>query len=329
MRGLPTVAAGHSASVCAQDVSMARRLSVGNVTASMSSTSIGAVTPAASAGVGSRQESIQPQDLVLTIFGAHVRRPGDSAWAGGMVEILRGLGFTTAAARAALARLVNRDLLARTRVGRLAFYAPTQRATSLLADGDRRIFGFGRTEPAVELWTALWHSIPENQRVQRSRVASRLRFLGFGSVQDASWIAARDREQEVRTLLRELDVEAHATVMLGQMSAGLLPQSLIAQAWRLDVVRDRYLAFIDDYKGLRSARERSRISDEDAFRWRMLLLHRFRSFPFVDPELPVAIDPLAKLRTQVVECFDEVYAALELPAGNYFSKVAQTNPTVR
>jgi phenylacetic acid degradation operon negative regulatory protein len=235
-----------------------------------------------------------------------------------MVEILESLDFTVGAARAALARLVNRDLLSRTREGRRAFYSLTERADALLSEGDRRIFSFGRTVPEVDLWTVLWHAIPESQRVRRSRFASRLRFLGFGSVQDATWVAARDREQEVLRLLRGLEIDPYVSVMVGHMSPELPPVALVAQAWRLDDTRDRYQAFLSEFDGLRSAPARERLSNAEAFRTRTLLLHRFRAFPFVDPELPEPVDTLRDLRSRAVGCFDEVYAALEPPATEYF-----------
>lgn len=274
-----------------------------------------------SAAVGT--EGLQPQDLVLTIVGAHVRRPGQTVWSGGMVEILESFDFSTASARAALARLVNRDLLARTRDGRRAFYSPTRRAEALLADGDRRIFTFGRVEPAVELWTVLWHAIPEAQRVERARFATRLRFLGFGPVQDATWVAARDREQEVRELLRQLSIEPYTSVMVGHMSLDLPPLALIAQAWRMDDTRRRYQAFLSEFGGLRRARVRARVSPAEAFRSRTLMLHRFRGFPSIDPELPRTVDEVRDLRSDVVECFHEVYAALEAPAAAYFWRTVQ------
>ena len=263
-------------------------------------------------------DGLRPQDLVLTIFGAHVRRPGQRVWSGGMVDILENLEFTTGSARAALARLVNRDLLARTREGRLAFYSITQRADALLSEGDRRIFTFGRTEPAVEQWTVLWHAIPEDRRVSRSRFASRLRFLGFGSVQDATWVAARNREHEVRLLLHELDIRPYVSVMVGHMPAEVPPVALVAQAWRLDEVAKRYEAFLSAFGGFRKASARRSLSTADAFKSRTLLLHRFRAFPAIDPELSEGIDTVRDLRRQAVECFDEVYATLEEKASEHF-----------
>lgn len=267
-------------------------------------------------------EALQPQDLVLTILGAHVRRPGQRVWSGGMVEILEGLDFTSGGARAALARLVNRELLARTRDGRRMYYTPTQRANALLSEGDDRIFSFGRTDPAVELWTVLWHAIPEDQRMSRSRLAARLRFLGFGSVQDATWVAPRNREQELMPLLHQLDITRYASVMVGHMSAEVPPIALVAQAWRPEQTRETYNAFLSEFEGLRKASVRNRLSAAEAFHARILLLHRFRGFPFIDPELPKSIDELRDLRVQAVACFDEVYAALEEPATEHFWRTA-------
>jgi phenylacetic acid degradation operon negative regulatory protein len=240
-----------------------------------------------------------------------------------MVEILESFDFTTGSARAALARLVNRDLLVRTRDGRRVYYSLTQRAEALLAQGDRRIFTFGRVEPAVDVWTVLWHAIPETQRVQRARLASRLRFLGFGPVQDATWVAARDREQEVRQLLRQFDIEPYASVMIGHMSTAFPPVALIAQAWRMDEVKLRYEAFISEFGGLQRPNGRARLSPGRAFRSRTLMLHRFRSFPSIDPELPRAVDGVGALRARAVACFDGAYSALEASAAKYFWQTVQ------
>jgi phenylacetic acid degradation operon negative regulatory protein len=48
------------------------------------------------------------------------------------------------------------------------------------------------------------------------------------------------------------------------------------------------------------------------------MLHRFRGFPSIDPELPRAVDDVRDLRNEVVSCFDDAYAALEAPAATYF-----------
>jgi phenylacetic acid degradation operon negative regulatory protein len=268
-------------------------------------------------------EGLQPQDLVLTIFGAQVRG-GELVWSGGLVEVLRSLGVTTASARASLARLVNRELLARTREGRLALYSLTQRAERLLAEGDSRIFGFGRPRHGPETWTVVWHTLPESERVARSGLATRLRFLGFGPVQDATWVASHDRREQALALVSELGIERHACVLTGQMAPELPPLSLVAQTWQLDRVAESYRAFLTEFEPLRRRPARRALSDTAAFRAHTLMLHRFRGFPLVDPELPAGYDPVRNQRAAVVACLDDVSEALRERASAWFWSVARS-----
>jgi phenylacetic acid degradation operon negative regulatory protein len=273
-------------------------------------------------------DALQPQDLVLTMLGAHLRRPGETVWSGGMVRLLGSFGFTTGSARAALSRLVLRDLLRRTREARFVHYALSGRAEQLLADGDRRIFSFGRNGPTPELWTIVWHTIPEDQRVARSRLVSRLRFLGFGSLQDATWVAASDREQEVLRVLAALGMAEYASVFVGRLSRETELGALIAQAWRLDDVAARYRDFLAVYGPLERRAGQRALDDQRAFIARTSMLHRFRGFPFLDPELPPELDPVLELRGKVVATFDAVYRGLEPAAERHFSDVTRSGPAV-
>lgn len=265
-------------------------------------------------------EGLQPQELVLTILGAHLRG-GESAWSGGMVTLLGAFGFSTAAARAALARVASRDLITRRMEGRLAFYALSERAERLLADGDRRIFAFGRGTGS-DGWVVVWHAIREEQRTERSRFATGLRFLGFGSIQDGTWLAAHDRSAEVAALAGELGIDRHVTLFVGEPSRRLTAAPVIGQAWNLPAVDERYRRFLADYAPYARARAQRALTPEQAFAVRTVMLHRFRAFPAVDPELPGDADGLARARAEVVDAFDEIYAALAEPAGEHFTLTA-------
>jgi len=134
-------------------------------------------------------EPLQPQDLVITLLGTYVRPFARQVWSGGLVTLLAEFGFSDGAARAALTRLVRRDLIARVRAGRLVHYRLTPRCERLLIEGDGRIFSLGRLPAGAGPWTVLWHAIPEDRRLERTRLGRRLRFLGFGSAQDSVWVA--------------------------------------------------------------------------------------------------------------------------------------------
>ena len=135
------------------------------------------------------------------MLGTYVRPYGDQVWSGGLVVLLGELGFSEGAARVALTRLVRRGLLERVRSGRLVHYRVTPRADRLLAEGDGRIFSLGDPRDDEGTWTVLWHQIPEDRRLELSRLARRLRFLGFGSVQGSVWVSPHDHSAEVVRLL--------------------------------------------------------------------------------------------------------------------------------
>ncbi|SFP28966.1 phenylacetic acid degradation operon negative regulatory protein [Amycolatopsis arida] len=267
-----------------------------------------------------------PQELVVTLLGGYVRpRDRRTVWSGGLVALLGELGFSAGAARIALGRLVRRGLLDRHRDGRLVHLGLTPRAVALLEDGDRRIFSFGRAGPAPGEWTMLWHGIPEGHRHARERLVRRLRFLGFGTLGDGTWIAPRDRVAEVTALLDELGVREHAGLLRGRPVADV--GSVVARAWDLAGLARRYAEFVDRFAG--SAVAPDRLSDARAFEVRTRLVHAFRQFPVLDPELPADLVSPPPRRAEAVALFSDLYGALAEPAQRHFDRAVSISTSQR
>jgi len=273
------------------------------------------------AAEGQAAEPFQPQELVMTLLGSYVRGRHETVWSGGLVELLGELGFSTGASRVALTRLVRRDLIARVRSGRLIHYEITERAEHVLAEGDRRIFSLGREHGQAGGWTMLWHDIPEAQRQERGRLARRLRFLGFGTLQDGLWVSPHDRQDEVVPLLEELGVAARAGVLVGELATVPGPAALVRRAWDLDALCERYRAFATRFAPYAKRRGAPRVDDREAFLARTRIVHLFRGFPFLDPELPDALMPDRRARARAVEVFDAAYERLAEPAQRHFDAV--------
>jgi phenylacetic acid degradation operon negative regulatory protein len=260
-----------------------------------------------------------PQDLVLTLLGSCLRpRGGAEVWSGGLVRLLEEFGFSAGAARVALNRLVGRDLLARTRDGRHVHYALTPRTVTVLAEGDRRIFTLGDAPRAETTWTVLWHSIPDERRVARTRLVRRLRFLGFGPVQDGTWLAPHDREQEVAKLLAEHEVTEYAGVLLGRPATTVDFAAFVGRVWDLDGLAARYESFVEHFRRCQAR------DDREALLLRTRLVHTFREFPFLDPELPADLVPAPRHRAEAVALFHDLYPALAEGAQRYFDGATST-----
>jgi phenylacetic acid degradation operon negative regulatory protein len=269
-------------------------------------------------------EPLQPQDLVITLLGTYVRPLGDTVWSGGLVALLGELGFSHGAARVALTRLVRRGLIARVRSGRLVHYRVTPRCDRLLAEGDGRIFLLGNPRDDGGSWTVLWHQIPEDRRLERSRLARRLRFLGFGSVQDSVWVSPHDHSDEVTELLAELEVADFAVLFEAAVGAGAsagLP-AMVARAWDLTGLAERYESFVAEFSPYTRASARAHLSDSEAFLIRTRLVHLFRGFPFLDPELPEDLAPLGPARSRAVATFHDLYSGLAEPSQRHFEVVS-------
>lgn len=264
-------------------------------------------------------EPLRPQQLVITLLGSYVRPHHDTVWSGGLVRLLAEMGFSTGAARVALTRLARRNLIARVRQGRLIHYRITDHAETLLAEGDRRIFSLGRDVPPASVWTLLWHDLPETRRLERGRLAQRLRFLGFGTLQDGLWSSPHNRTQEVLPIFRELAIDEYAGIVVGRTAGSLGPAALVRRAWDTQALTERYRTFADDFAPYVEPSEDR--DGSEAFIVRTCLVHYFRGFAFLDPNLPDELLADAEARRRAVATFHAAYRALESPAQHHFDAV--------
>lgn len=262
-----------------------------------------------------------PQDLVMTLLGSYLRPRDRHVWSGGLVALLGEFDFSRGAARVALTRLVARDMLARSRSGRLVHYTLTPRSAAILAEGDGRIFTLGRREHGDDGWTVLWHTIPESRRLARARLTRRLRFLGFGPIQDGTWIAPRNHEQEVSALLDELGVRGHAALLIGRPAGTLDLREFIARIWNLDELAARYRKFVAEYGEYARPAATGNLDDRQALLLHTRLIHTFRQFPSLDPELPADLVPEPEHRPAAVRLFHDINDSLATPAQRHFDQV--------
>jgi phenylacetic acid degradation operon negative regulatory protein len=269
-------------------------------------------------GEGLWLERPQPQDLIITLLSTYVRGRRSTVWSGGLVKLLSDLGFSTGAARVALARLVRRDVLRRVKEGRLVEYEISPHSQRLMREQDANLFAFGREQRSQDTITILWHSLPEDRRLERSMLVKRLRFLGFGSIQDATWIGPGDRESEVVSLVRDLGISQYCSLILGTPTAALTLRPLIERGWDRDALLERYATFMTLYRPYRTAASRARLTDTEAFLVRTRCIHNYRFFPAMDLALPGEPASATRRRAGAARLFDEVQGGLEQAALRHF-----------
>jgi phenylacetic acid degradation operon negative regulatory protein len=226
------------------------------------------------------------RSLLLTVLGEYVLpRSGQQVWHETLVAALASVGYTEHAARQALSRSTRDGWLQTERRGRRARVFLTEASRRLLATGAERIYSFGQPWEWDGRWLIVILRVPEHRRAVRHQLRSRLAWAGLGSLGAGVWLTPHvEREAELRVAIgEEPDAEARSFIaQLGEMGD---PGQLIAEGWDLERVRDQYLAFIDDFARLRPS------SPEAFFRQQTLLVHAWRRFPFLDPDLPASLLP--------------------------------------
>ncbi len=238
--------------------------------------------------VASRRREIassSARSLLLTVLGEFVHPRHSSVWTATLLDALGAVGVEEKSARQALSRTASEGLLTSTRHGRRVLWELTSSGADLLDEGTRRIYGFMRERhPWDGRWLVLSLPIPESQRQLRHRLRTRLTWLGLGSPTSGLWVTPdATKSAAVHDSVRELGLETRAFAWVGPASGIGDEAALLTDAWELDDVEDRYVAFLAAFGS------RQVDSPADAFVAQVEMVQAWRRFPFLDPDLPAEL----------------------------------------
>jgi phenylacetic acid degradation operon negative regulatory protein len=273
-----------------------------------------------------RRRSVGPpaaRSMLLTVLGEYVLPVEGGVWQETLISALNTLDYKTQAARQALARSVGAGWLRTEREGRRARMFLTGDTRAMLSSGAARIYGFGEPRPWDGRWLLVMVRVPEQRRDVRHLIRSQLAWAGFGSLGNGLWLTPHvDREAEVERIVRDLSM-AELLSFRGAFGAIGEPARAIADAWDLAEVAERYREFIDRFGRLRPK------TPEAAFRAQTELVHTWRKFPFLDPDLPQEMLPAGWPRTRAHQVFADRHGEWATPAQEYFSSLQRLLPAPR
>jgi phenylacetic acid degradation operon negative regulatory protein len=225
------------------------------------------------------------RSLLLTILGEFVLPKGGSVLTWPLVTALGLLGVEEKAARQALSRTAGDGLIVSERDGRRVRFSLTEKGHQLLEEGTDRIYGFLRDVSDWDgRWLVLMISVPESQRDVRHQLRTRLAWAGLGSPLPGVWVTPHvEKEKEVEAVVSDLGVDGFSWI--GPTAAIGDVRTLVDQAWALDDVAARYVAFLDEFSSTNAT------LPQTVFVNQVRLVHMWRRFPFVDPALPPFLLP--------------------------------------
>jgi phenylacetic acid degradation operon negative regulatory protein len=250
-----------------------------------------------------------PQHLITTLLGDYWFRRADQLPSAALVRLTEEFGVSAVAARAALSRLARRDLLESSKVGRRTYYRLTDRASAVLSEGRHRIMSFGLDRGAWDgTWVLAAFSIAEEQRDLRHSLRTKLRWLGFAPLYDGLWVSPTADAGTAAAELTELGVATSTVFLAGapQVPGLRAPQ----EAWDFGLLRRNYEEFVARYAPLLVRVRNGAVGASEALVARTGIMDTWRTFPNLDPGLPVELLPADWPRAAARDVFVEIYDTL-------------------
>jgi phenylacetic acid degradation operon negative regulatory protein len=253
------------------------------------------------------------RSALLTMLGEYVLPAAGGAWQESLIAALGTLGYKTHAARQALARSVSAGWLATERHGRRSRVHLTPETAEMLRSGAARIYSFGEPWEWDGRWLLVVLRVPEERREVRHRMRTRLAWAGFGSLGGGLWISPHvERERELAGVGGD-GSGAELVSFHGELGALGEPARVVAAAWDLDAVAEAYRAFAARFGRMRPS------GAEAVFRAQTQLVHEWRKFPFLDPDLPDDLLPARWPRRRAHDLFHERHGAWAAEARGWFA----------
>jgi phenylacetic acid degradation operon negative regulatory protein len=274
----------------------------------------------------SRRHSVgaaSARSLLLTVLGEYVLPSGEPTWTSTLVHVLGGLGVEEKASRQAMARTAAEGWIAPLRTGRRVRWQLTNPGRRLLTEGAERIYSFAAQGPAWDgRWLVLTVTVPESQRQLRHQLRTRLSWAGFGSPVPSMWVSTSTaREAEAKQILHDLGLSDAAFSFTGQFGGIGSSKALVDQAWNLRAVADRYDEFLTEFAGTRPADGQATMLTQ------IRLVHEWRRFPFLDPQLPAELLPPNWIGKRAAALFRERHTAWHDVAQRHWCQMADTDTT--
>ncbi len=187
-----------------------------------------------------------------------------------LMKVLEKFGRSPDAARAALNRMTQAEILTNTGQGRGdQRYRVGPQGQLLVGQFIAKLARYHLALTGRLAWDSNWlvvtFSVPERQRVKRDTLRARLTELGFGLLSASVWTSPFDQEAEVTALIEQLDLAGQVTLLRCQriwQPGQPADANLAYQVWDLGALEHHYQDFNHHAEELMAALEQARQGKE-------------------------------------------------------------------
>ncbi|WP_188385322.1 phenylacetic acid degradation operon negative regulatory protein PaaX [Ornithinibacillus halotolerans] len=262
--------------------------------------------------------------MIFTLFGDYIRHYDNVIWIGSLIRLLQEFGHNEQSVRAAISRMNKQGWVESNKIGNKSYYSLTDRGKARMDEASKRIY---KTEhPSWDgNWRILVYTIPENKRHLRDELRKELVWSGFGLLSNSCWITPNPLEEQVNRLIDKYDIHEYISFFQASYIGTNDQEELVQKCWNLDEINEKYQLFIQEYSQKyvidKNKMEKGELSDGSCFVKSALLVHQYRKFLFIDPNLPQELLPNMWLGDSAASLFTDYYKMLNEPAKRFFEQV--------
>jgi phenylacetic acid degradation operon negative regulatory protein len=264
---------------------------------------------------------MKPSSMIFTLIGDYYRHFGMEVWVGSLIKYLEEFGFNSGTVRVTLTRMSQQGLLESRKNGQKSFYRVTSKGRKRINEGTARVY-----QLSDQSWDGQWrivmYSFPEEMKEQRDRFRKELQWNGFGSKESNVWISPHNLFAQVMDLIEEYEIHQYVDFYTARYDGPQTYRDFVQKAWNIDEIRLRYEQFLKDfefkYEKMYQLNVNNELEDRQCFVQRALLVHEYRKFLFIDPQLPREMLPSGWIGEEVWNFFKIFHGFLSSKAEKFF-----------
>jgi phenylacetic acid degradation operon negative regulatory protein len=248
---------------------------------------------------------MKARSSLFTLFGEFVHPRGNVVWVGTMIAWMQALGFSEAAVRAAVSRSQRTGWLSVQKIGRKSYYALTPEVRWRVHNAVGRLY-----QPLEQHWDGRWrlltYSIPESHKEARDQFRKELLILGFGAWQNGVWLSPNDTTESALALAAAHHLEPFVDVFVAERFGQHSSLEVVGQVWDVAALNARFDEFLRAFSSFALPD-----TPKPAFCAYVQMLHEYRKFLFLAPDLPLELQPVVWRVREAALLFREHKARLE------------------
>lgn len=264
---------------------------------------------------------LRSKSLIISLFGDVVSPHGNEIWLGSVIRALLPFGINERLTRTAVFRLVREGWLVGHRSGRRSYYGFSDYGAHEYARAARRMYA----APGGH-WSGSWQVIIQARAAApgfpEEGLRRSLHWQGYRALMPGTWARPAPGGSDLRDTLAEFDALDRVVTFEARTDdiADLATvRGLVADAWRLGELADRYRQFIELFGGLagNSGTRKHPPAPPESFLIRLLLIHAYRRILLNDTSLPEILLPPPWPGIEAQRLAASVYRSLAGPSASY------------